>query len=336
MDNKKRTVHSSGPLGRLMEAGQIKKVDFEETVTSDLTHVGLEEINATGPYFKTQAGLKFSENELIQISPVECEPWEYANRSTDEMGDIEELMLSIKNSSQLQPVLVRLHPHPHDNIKYQVIFGRRRLEACKRLNIQLLAILKDQISNQEAIACQDAENKMRANVSNYSNAILYKKLLEDKMFASPQELANKLNISKSSLSELMSYTKIPQDIINEIPDIHSLPVYMSLKINSLINQDSNNKVKIRAIANQIGKAINTPARLEAVVNTKQSVSNVPYGTKKVCEHQGKKLFTFNIDHKGAPTIRFEKQVFQVTDIDSFMEKLKQLVVENSNVRTSEQ
>src|SRR6185437_16924386 len=126
MDNSKRNVHNSGPLGMLVKTGQIKKIDLtEEPNQGTLQHVGLDGLKSSGSYFKTQSGIQFNENELVFLDPNECEPWEYANRSADEMGDIDELIKSIRENSQLQPVLIRTHPSPHDGIKFQIIFGRR-------------------------------------------------------------------------------------------------------------------------------------------------------------------------------------------------------------------
>ena len=213
MDNSKKNVHSSGPLGMLVKTGQIKKIDSSiESDRGNLQHVGLDRLKtSTSSYFRTQSGIEFKENELVLIDPNECESWEYANRSEDEMGNMDELIKSIQENHQLQPALVRSHPNPHDGVKYQIIFGRRRHVACLSLGIPFLVIKKDSLTKQEAIACQDAENKFRKNVSNYSNAKLYKKLLEDQTFKTEKELAEKLGISSSSLNDLMSFTKIPPD-----------------------------------------------------------------------------------------------------------------------------
>jgi len=147
MDNSKRNVHTSGPLGMLVKSGQVKKIDLaEEPGIGNLQHAGLDGLKAAGAYFKTQSGIGFKENELVFVDPNECEPWEYANRSEDEMGNMEELIKSIKENSQLQPVLVRTHPSPHDGVKYQIIFGRRRHAACLQLGIKLLVIKKDSLS----------------------------------------------------------------------------------------------------------------------------------------------------------------------------------------------
>lgn len=326
MDNSKRNVHNSGPLGMLVKTGQIKKIDLTEEPQANLQHVGLDGLKAPGAYFKTQSGIQFSENELVFLDPKECEPWEYANRSEDEMGNMEELMKSIRENSQLQPALVRSHPAPHDGIKYQIIFGRRRHAACLALGTKLLVIKKDNLSLQEAILCQDAENKFRQDVSNYSNAILYKKLLANKAFKTEKELAEKLRISPSSLNELMSYTKLPQEVINNISNIHSLSVYMAAKIARFLSEDKTLLQRIIEISPEIGKSINTPAKFESALKKNiDSKVDVSRRTKTVHDKNNKKLFTFKIDHKGVPSIMFQKELIDVLDFDSLCEQLKSTI-----------
>lgn len=326
MDNSKRNVHNSGPLGMLVKTGQIKKIDLTEEPQGNLQHVGLDGLKSPGAYFKTQSGIQFSENELVFLDPKECEPWEYANRSSDEMGDMDELIKSIRENSQLQPALVRSHPTPHDGIKYQIIFGRRRFAACLKLGIKLLVIKKDSLTLQEAISCQDAENKFRKDISNYSNAVLYKKLLDNKAFKTEKELAEKLRISTSTLNDLMMYTKIPAEIINLLPNVHQLPVYLAIKIVRILAENKAIFQRIIEIAPEIGKSITTPAKLESVLlgnNEKKQI--VPHRTKTIQDENGNKLFTFKVDHKGIPSIVFQKDLLQKVNFDDMCEKLQSLV-----------
>jgi ParB family chromosome partitioning protein len=323
MNNSKKNVHSSGPLGMLVKTGQIKKVDSHEEAEGSLQHTGLDRLTTSTSYFRTQAGVEFKENELVSIDPKECEPWEYANRSHDEMGDIDELIKSLQDNNQLQPALVMSHPNPHDGIKYQIIFGRRRHAACLKLGIPFLVIRKDSLTIQEAISCQDAENKFRKNVSNYSNAVLYKKLLVNKEFKTEKELAEKLRISTSSLNDLMSFTRIPSDIIELIPEIHNLSVYMATKIVRLIHDDKNALPKLIQIASQLGVSITTPAKLDkALVSNVKQISTLQVNKRVVHSRTGKPLFTFKIDHKGNPAFLFPKSLANQIDFELLCEKLQ--------------
>lgn len=133
---------------------------------------------------------------IRQLTPCECKPWKYANRHQNNYGDLEALVLSIKSHSQLQPGLVRLHPKPHDNIQYEVIFGCRRLKACEQLGIPFLVVVQDKLSDQDAAGFQYDENKKRSDSSPYSDALIYRRMLDENVFATDRELANMLGISK--------------------------------------------------------------------------------------------------------------------------------------------
>lgn len=330
MDNSKRNIHNSGPLGMLMKNGQIKKIEPSEEIVPEVNNYVNHK--STGSYFKTQSGIEFSEQELIYVNPEECEPWKYANRQESELGDIEGLIDSIKTHKQLQPALIRHHPTPHGNIKYEIIFGRRRHIACLKLGIPFLAIRKEIPNVQDAIASQDAENKLRNDVSNYSNALLYQRLLADNVFKTEKELADKLRFSTSTLNELMAYAKIPEDIVVRIPNIHTLSKQLAVKIVQLLNKSKENHTKILKIAGQIGKTITSQAKLEKLFETEQTASRNTIRTLQSAVSyktpSGKKLFTFKSDYRGLPSIVLNKEISDLINIEemchhfsSYLEKL---------------
>lgn len=331
MDNSKRNIHNSGPLGMLMKSGQVKKIDSsnEEIVIKQATP-------KTPSYFKTQSGIEFAEQELIYVNPEECEPWKYANRQESELGDIDSLIDSIKANKQLQPALVRNHPNPHGKIKYEIIFGRRRHIACMRLGIPFLVIRKDIPNVQDAIASQDAENKLRNDVSNYSNSILYKRLLLDNVFKTEKELSAKLRISYPTFNELMAYSKIPEDIVAAIPDIHTLSKQLAVKIVQLLNKSKDNHNKILSIANQLGKTITSQAKLEKLFEDKtqqqKTVSKCSSNAKCYTSKNGKKLFSFKSDYRGLPSIVLNKEIAGFVNIEDmckhFAYYLEQIIAES--------
>ena len=327
MDNSKKTVHNSGPLGMLMKAGLVKRIkedkDPEESISHKQETTGSSAISS---YFKTDSGIQFKENELIQVDPQECAPWSYANRSADEMGDIDELMESIKSTSQLQPALVRNHPHPTNKIKYEVIFGRRRLEACLRLGIRFLVIKKDHLSDQEAIVCQHSENKLRSDVSNYSNAILYKKLLENKTFANEKELAQSLKMSTSNLSDILAFARMDSQIQNKIPNIHQLPIVMAVKIVRLSSQSRSMLEKIKAIADKIGSVIKTPAQLEKMLDEEKT--KVASTSLINIEYKGSILGNIECKKGGTFILKLEKALANKVQSEEFLSSLKNLLIKS--------
>ena len=321
MDNSKRNIHSSGPLGMLIKSGQIKKIE-DEVQLEPSSKEQISVLNKTsGLYFKTQTGIEFTEHELIYVDPKECEPWKYANRHESEFGEIDELIESIKTNKQLQPALIRNHPTPHDDIKYEIIFGRRRHLACLRLGIPFLAIRKNLPNIQDAIASQDAENKFRNNVSNFSNAKLYQRLLADGIFKTEKDLAEKLRLSPSTLNDLMAYAKIPDDIVSKIPNVHALSKQLAVKLVQLLNKSDKNHNKISEIASQLGKTITSQGKLDQIFekNNIKNLSTKETNAKTYSSSSGDKLFVFKSDSRGLPSIVLNKNILKHINLDELCE-----------------
>jgi ParB family chromosome partitioning protein len=322
MDNSKKNVHSSGPLGMLMKSGQIKSIDDRDGIDKkrDIVESSIE----LERRFKTQAGIEFNENELVYIDPKTCEPWKYANRLEEDMGDIQELIASIRENKQLQPALVRPHPHPHDNVEYEVIFGRRRYQACLQLNVPFLVIKKNINTVAEAISFQEAENRVRRDVSNYSNAILYKRLIEDNVFKNEKEISEKLGISLSRLYDIMAYSKIPNDIVNQLPSIHTLSNNLALKIVSLLKQFPKKRQEMELIASEIGKTITSPTNLEIrLLSDKKDKKRQLLEKPRIYKSDiGDKLFTLKTNQRGALCLELNRKTLPFLDYEKLCKFLK--------------
>lgn len=326
MDNSKKIVKRSGILGELAASGEIGTIEAlfpkKESFYDDVLTRNREVMED-----KKQVSVVVSnENEIIKIDPSQCEPWEYANRSIDEMGDMNELMQSIQERGQLQPVMLRFHPKPTGVIRYQIIFGRRRYEACLKLGIPLLAIKKDLVDIQKAILDQDAENRHRKNVSNYSNAVLYKKLIQDGIFKSESELAVKLEMARQTLNDIMAFSKLPEDIIKSIPNIHEMSTSLAVKIVSLIKKDDSNHAKILAISPYIGKTITSAEKVEKIILTNPVEKTKVVSTKVVEGKDGKKLFTLIPNNNGGAKIILHDEFGKEIDYDHFYNYLKNYAV----------
>lgn len=180
--------------------------------------------------------------KLIEIETSKCRPWAFADRSSLEMGNIEELANSIKANGQQEPVLVRkLKDSEDEDIEYEVIFGHRRWLACTLCNKPLLAILKD-LNDQEAAIAQKEENENRENLSDYARAFNYQMLLDKKVFSNESALAAHFNISRATLGDLMSYTRLPDILLSAIDEPHLLPKRTAVKLAQLCKNISKENI----------------------------------------------------------------------------------------------
>jgi ParB family chromosome partitioning protein len=123
-----------------------------------------------------------------------------------------ELRESIRLHGQQVPILIR--PHPLKEGRYQIAYGRRRLQAARELGIKIKAIIRT-LSDEELIVSQGQENSARQDLT----------FIEKALFASKLEAAGytrdiimaALTVDKTILSRLISTAaKIPADLIEAI------------------------------------------------------------------------------------------------------------------------
>lgn len=205
-----------------MKSDLRKQAVFESIVkdnSSDWKNIATKEIEENKTLKErveslTQELIDKKHSDIIDIDPKVCRNWKYADRNKFELGNIEDLAEDIKQNGQLQPAIVR----NVDSLDYQyeVIAGERRWRACLIAGINLKVI----ITNEDDAGClviQTSENKKKS-LSPYSLAIAYDKLISD-LKISQNELSRRLNIPKTSFSELMSFKKVPQEIWESVSDM---------------------------------------------------------------------------------------------------------------------
>lgn len=145
--------------------------------------------------------------DIIEVDPNKCRNWKYADRNRFELGNLEELSEDIKQNGQLQPAIIRkIESLDH---MYEVIAGERRWRACILAGVSLKAILTSE-DDAGCLVIQTSENKKKS-LSSYSLSIVYEKLMND-LGISQNELSRRLNIPKTSFSELMSFNKVPKEV----------------------------------------------------------------------------------------------------------------------------
>lgn len=320
MSNK--DVHKTGALGAIL--GNKGLLTAEEILTSKKKSDALKKTETYNALFdKKNAVLSSDELSLIKINTKDCFPWAYANRSKEELGDLQALSESLKHEGQQEPILVRLSKNK--NYKYDVIFGRRRYEAAIIANIPLIAICKT-LTDQEAALAQKAENTNRESVSGYSEAIHYKILLDNHCFKSEAELSRKLNIPKATLSNLLSFTKIPKSITEKIPNIHNISIRMAVAIVTFINKSDQYVLIIEKIAEQIGEKITSAKQLKIAIEQTTKFKNKDDTNKEkeiFADSRGNKLMTVETS-KNSSSIKLTKSLLSKVDINLIKDVIMKL------------
>jgi len=265
------------------------------------------------------ASLTETAEQLVKIPAARVRPWSLHNRQAPDMGDMQALIDSISTDGQHTPALIRpVHGPSDEGITHEVFAGFRRWTACRELNVDLLAIVRD-VSDQEAAIIQETENEDREGISPASRALYYKSLLEQNIFPSETALASSLHLHRSTLNDLLSYTRIDARVVAAIGSIHVLPLRFA-KVLATLSKLPENIEPLIVLGPEIstGKVStrNIDQRLEAI----KSGVTVESSTRTV-KGKGGDLLTLRYDSNGTPVISILHAARSLTSVDELLTQL---------------
>lgn len=201
-------------LGQLNEASlQLAPTQKPATTSPHLTSVaaGVRQIQERG---EIADRLLKDGAHVVELDPASITPSAIPDRFGGAYDDaaVAELAESMHERGQIVPGLVR--PQKGEAGRYQIVYGRRRLAAAKRLGLKFKAVIRE-LSDEEAIIYQGEENTARNDLT----------FIEKCAFAASQEKAGfsratvsaSLSTGKSHISEMIRVaTVLPEKIVHGI------------------------------------------------------------------------------------------------------------------------
>ena len=144
----------------------------------------------------------------IRMIPVEkIDPNPHQARS--ELGNMQELMDSIRAKGILEPILVR----PLGN-RFEIIAGERRFIASKNVGLKELPCIEFDVAENEAMEIALIENLQRKDLDIFEEADGLNALIELYNY-NHQEISEKIGKARSTITEILSLSKIP-DAVRQI------------------------------------------------------------------------------------------------------------------------
>lgn len=200
-----------------------------------------------------------------EIDPAEIADSEVADRF-DVQDGLNDLVESIRASGQQLPVMLRHRRGAGP--RYEVVYGRRRIAACRALGIKVIAHIKE-MSLDEALMSQALENSARLERSFIEQAVFATKL--DEAGFSAERICQALAIDTSTLSRLRTVVRdIPEQLIRGIGAAQGVGRRPWMELRDLIKGATDKTVqKVVAIIPESGSAAE---RLEAVISALSSGS----------------------------------------------------------------
>lgn len=155
-------------------------------------------------------------SDVSAQSPQAIDVAEIADSEVADRFDVQEgltdLIESIRESGQQLPVMLRHRRGAGP--RYEVVYGRRRIAACRALGIRVQAYIRE-MSLDEALMSQALENSARLERSFIEQAVFAAKL-ENAGFTT-ERICQALAIDASTLSRLRSIVRdVPDQLIHRI------------------------------------------------------------------------------------------------------------------------
>ncbi len=139
---------------------------------------------------------------LIPIDQVDPNP----DQPRQAMGDLSELMASIAEKGIVEPLIVRQRRG-----RFQIVAGERRYQAAVQVGLhEVPAVIRD-VDDAELIEIALIENIQRKDLSPFEEAEALQTLVRE-YGLKHEELARRLGKSRTSVTESLSLTIMPDDV----------------------------------------------------------------------------------------------------------------------------
>jgi ParB family transcriptional regulator, chromosome partitioning protein len=124
-----------------------------------------------------------------------------------EIGDLSELIASIKEVGVLEPLLVR----PSEVGRFMIISGERRFRASVEAGLAELPCIEMDVDDRVVAEISLIENLQRKDLNSFEEADGYK-ALADKFGYTHEEIAKKIGKSRTSITESLALAAIPEEV----------------------------------------------------------------------------------------------------------------------------
>jgi len=139
---------------------------------------------------------------LLKIDKIDPNP----KQARCELGNIQELMDSIKSKGVLEPILVR----PRGD-RYEIIAGERRFVASKNVGLSDIPSIVMDVTDNEAMEISLIENLQRKDLDIFEEADGLKALIEIYNY-SHADISEKIGKARSTITEIINVSRIPASL----------------------------------------------------------------------------------------------------------------------------
>ena len=151
-----------------------------------------------------------SEEKILQIPIEDIIPNRFQPRLSFDDASLNDLASSIKQHGIIQPLVLR-----RINDKYEIIAGERRYKAAKMAGLSTVPAIISNLSDSASAEVAIVENIQRKDLSAIEEAKSYQMLL-DKGYMTQEELAKKMGLSQSAISNKLRLLSLDESVQNAV------------------------------------------------------------------------------------------------------------------------
>lgn len=159
--------------------------------------------------------------KMVPLSQIEPDP----DQPRGSMGDLSDLVASIKEKGILEPLLVRPRPGASDGVidsddasslaPYRIISGERRYRAAVDAGLFEAPVIEMDLDEQEVREISLIENLQRKDLTPFEEAEGYKALADSHDYTH-EDIANAVGKSRSVITESLSLLAIPARVRSSV------------------------------------------------------------------------------------------------------------------------
>jgi len=157
---------------------------------------------------------------MVPIEDLEPNP----HQPRQHLGDLSELIASVREKGVLEPILVRPR-----GARFQIIAGERRYRAAIEAGLPEIPCVVRETSDAETMEIALVENLQRKDLSAFEEADGLKTLAETYGYTH-EAMAEKLGKSRTSITEILSLQAMPDNVreVCRLADIHSKSLLLEI------------------------------------------------------------------------------------------------------------
>jgi ParB family chromosome partitioning protein len=144
---------------------------------------------------------------MMPLSAIEPDP----DQPRTSMGDLDDLVASIRDKGVLEPILVRPVERESDDgaaTRFRIISGERRFRAAQAAGLYELPVIEMEVSEEEALEIALIENLQRKDLTPFEEAEGYRALAERHGYTQ-EEIATTVSKARTVVTESLALLQMP-------------------------------------------------------------------------------------------------------------------------------